>query len=95
MGTFPSGMFESVQAGAVPQRIPVWKLRVVMAVASLLGLVIFLLLLPLMLFALLLVIVGIGIIRLRLWIAGFRGRGGAGVEAQDGRENVRVLVRDA
>lgn len=92
MGTFPSSVFESFRVRAMPRPGLPWRLRLLMAFATLLGLIVFLLLLPVVLFCGLLVAAWIGYVRLRLWLAGLRG--GTPID-DDGRENVRVLVRDA
>lgn len=92
MGGIPGSMFESFRVRIAQQQVPAWKVRLIGAIASVIGLVVFLLLLPLILFGLLLLGAWIAYVRLRLWLAGARG-GEARVE--DGRENVRVLARDA
>jgi len=92
MGQFPASAFESFRVRMTGGTVPTWKIRLVMALASLVGLVVFLLLLPLVLFVVLLVAVWVLVMRVRLWAAGLRGRSAAD---ESGRENVRVLVRDA
>lgn len=96
MGQFPASAFESFRVRVGGGTVPAWKVRLVMALASIVGLVVFVLLLPLILFVVILVAAWIAVMRLRLWLAG--GRGGSpevDAAADDGRENVRVLVRDA
>ena len=92
MGSLPGTIFESFRVGVTQQTVPAWKVRLVMALASLVGVVVVLLLLPLILFALLLIVAWVAVVRLRLWMSGL---GRPVVPDDDGRENVRVLARDA
>lgn len=92
MGSNPQNVFESFRVRVSQHAVPAWKVRLLTLVAGLIGLVVFLLLLPLILFAAVLIALWLVYVRVRLWAAG-RGRGHAPDE--DGRENVRVLVRDA
>ncbi len=92
MGPIPGSIFETVRVRAAAFQAPTWRLRLLMALASLLGLVVFLLLLPLILFAVVVFTVGLIAMRVRRWAMGLRR--GIGPD-DEGRRNVRVLVRDA
>lgn len=92
MGSFPDNIFESFRVRVTQQTVPAWKVRLLMAAAMLIGVVVVLLLLPLILFGLLLIAAWVAMVRLRLWVSGLGGRAAAD---DAGRENVRVLARDA
>lgn len=92
MGQFPASAFESFRVRVSSSTVPAWKVRLVMALAGVVGVVVLVLLLPLLIFLGILAAVWLAAVRLRLWLAGRRG----GIAPDDaGRENVRIIVRDA
>ena len=92
MESAPSRSFDPLRAFLARAAIPLWKFRLGVGAAALLGLLVFVLLIPVVLLVALIAVIWLGAARLRLWAAGLRGR-----IAPDshGRENVRVLPRDA
>lgn len=95
MGQFPANAFESFRVRVSSSAVPAWKVRLVMALATLVGVVVFLLLLPLLIFVAILVVVWLAAVRLRMWLAGRGGQRDGGIDDGEGRENVRIIVRDA
>ncbi len=92
MGSVPTSSFDPLRVLLARAGIPFWKVRLGVGAAVILGVLVLLLLLPLVLLLVLVAAAWIGAMRVQLWVAGLRGR-----IAPDsaGRENVRVLPRDA
>jgi hypothetical protein len=83
-------VFEAYRTRVAVAGVPRWKVRLAVAALTLVGMLVLLLLLPLILVAGLLAALWIGYVRFRLWAMSRRGPSDG-----EGRENVRVLVRDA